>query len=375
MKTTLLLNILFVLITTFAVGQKTMNSTGNWSDATKWVDSEIADAITEDAIISANVNSTLLGVDNYTVGNVTLVQDNTLTINNDGQLTLGASGNLKTLTTNSNATLDIKGFITIWGDLIANSNINISVTSGGKLTIHGKLKFNGTANITMAGGSSIEIYGNFDGGGGDNIVNLNGNNTVILVHGNVLVDGASTLSPGSGSFQYGGTCNDGSSNFCDNAIFNPALPVELLSFTGYVDNGKPKLLWVTASEKNNDRFVISRFKNEEIFEVAQVQGSGTSVRLIKYEWTDETSNLSGKLYYQLSQVDYDGKKETFKTIMINMNTKLVEGFSIGNDEEVISLLIFDELGRPTTAETGLRIIRLQTNIKVYIRKEYVQHNN
>lgn len=359
----------FVLTTIIGYCQTSMNSSGNWNDASKWASNNIGNLITENVTIATNVTATVLNGSDYVVGDVNMIQNNTLNVSNGGKLTLGASGNAKSLTTGMNANLDVKGTLTIWGDLIANSNINISITGGGKIIIHGKLKLNGNTNITMSGGSSMEIYGDFDGGYNNNVT-INGSNSVVLVHGNVKVDGGSNLNPGSGSFQYGGTCNDGSSNFCNNATFNGSLPVELLSFIGYIENGQPKLSWTTATEKNNDYFIISRYVNGETYEVARVQGSGTSNVINKYEWTDTNQNLSGKLYYQLSQVDFDGKREKFHMVVIDVNTKVVEGFVISNDEKIISTLIVDELGRPTSSETGLRIIRLQTNVKVYSRKEY-----
>jgi hypothetical protein len=370
MKKTILF-ILFVLISVVGFGQ-TMNTTGNWNDPTKWSGGNIANIINENASISTNVTPTIVNGDNITVGNINLVQDNTLNVNNGGQITLGASSTPKTLTIGVNTKLEIKGTLTIWGDLLADNNIDISITGGGKLIIHGKLFLNGNTNINMSGGSTIEIFGDFDGGFNNN-VSLSGSNSTVLVHGNVKVDGGSYLNPGSGLFQFGGTCNDGSSNFCNNAISNPALPIELLSFTGYIENGKPKLLWTTASEKNNDHFVISRYENGELWKIGTVQGAGTSNQLNKYQWIDESSNLTGKLYYQLKQVDYDGKSETFNIIIVDMNTRVIEGFVVGDDERVISTFIVDELGRPTSAETGLRIIRLQTNMMVYTRKEYVQN--
>ena len=365
----IILIILFALTSIIGFGQ-TMNATGNWNDPTKWAGSNVANIISENASISTNVKPTVNNGDNITVGDVNLVQDNTLSVDNGGILNLGQSGTPKTLNTGMNAKLDIKGLFEIWGDLIANSNIDISITGGGKLIIHGKLKLTGNTNITMSGGSMIEIFGNFEGGFNNN-VNISGSNSTVLVHGNVNVDGGSNLNPGSGSFQYGGTCNDGSSNFCNNAIPNSALPITLLSFKGYVEDGKPTLVWTTASEKNNDYFVINRYENGETFEVGRVQGAGTSVQLNHYQWIDNNSNLSGKLYYQLKQVDFDGKSETFNIILVDMNTKLIDGFVVGDNETVISKMIVDELGRPTTSETGLRIIRLQTNLKVYTRKEYV----
>lgn len=368
MKTTLLY-ILFVLITVIGYSQ-TMNSTGNWSDATKWASSNIADVITENASISINVNPTVVNGNNYTVGNVNLVQNNQLNVNNGGTLTLGTSGNPKSLTTGMNAKLDVKGILIIWGDLIANSNIDISMSGGGKIIIHGKLKLTSNTNITMSGGSILEVYGNFEGTTNNN-VNLSGSGSTVLVRGNVNVSSGSNLNPGAGSFQYGGTCNDNGANFCSHATGNPTLPVELLSFTGHIENGHPVLLWTTASEKNNDHFVMSRYENGELFEVGTVKGAGTSAQLNKYQWIDESSNLTGKLYYQLKQVDFNGKSETFNIILVDMNTKVIEGFVVGEDERVVSTMIVDELGRPTNAETGLRIIRVQTNVKLYTRKEYV----
>jgi len=362
------LHLFFVLTATAGFSQTTMSSSGNWNDPTKWTGSNVANLVTEDASISTNVNPTVVNGDNFTVGNVNLVQNNTLSVANGGALTLGNSTTAKSMTTGMNTSLDVKGTLYIWGNLIATSNISISVTGGGKLIIRGNLQLGSSTNITMSGGSSIEVYGNFVGTSSDN-VNISGSNSNVLVHGNVSVGSGSNLNPGSGSFQVGGTCSDNSSNFCSKTTFNSALPVELTAFYGYIDNGKPKLVWSTASEKNNDYFIIKRYEKGETFEVGRMTGAGNSTVAVNYEWSDETSGLTGKLYYQLSQVDYDGKTTTFNVITVDMNSKLIEGFSISDDETVLSTQIFDEYGRQTNSTTGFRVVRVTTNLKVYSRKE------
>lgn len=367
-----LITLFFVLFSIIGFSQ-TMTNTGNWDAASNWASSNIADNIAENATINSTISATVRNSYNYVVGNVNLVQDNTLSVNNGGNLTLGASGTPKSLTTGMNAKLVIKGELIIWGDLIANSNITIDLSGGGKLVIHGKLKMNGNTTITSSGGSIIEVYGDYEGTNNNNVT-LNGSGTTVLVHGNVNVASGSNLNPGSGSFQYGGTCNDAGSNFCSHATFNGALPIELLSFKGYVENGKPKLVWTTASELNNDYFSIFRYENGETFEVGRVRGAGTTHDLNKYEWVDESINLTGKLYYRLAQTDFNGTRELFKMIVVDMNTKLVAGFVIGDDEQVIATQYLDELGRETNTQYGLRIVRLTTTRGIYTRKEYITSN-
>lgn len=45
--------------------------------------------------------------------------------------------------------------------------------------------------------------------------------------------------------------------------YNPALPVELTSFTGLAGDGKVELNWATATEVNNYGFEVQRQKSED----------------------------------------------------------------------------------------------------------------
>jgi hypothetical protein len=92
---------------------------------------------------------------------------------------------------------------------------------------------------------------------------------------------------------------------------NP-LPVELVSFTSVCNNGIVYINWETASEKNNSHFIIEKSADTKSWETLKtVQGSGNSLSNVSYSVSDRITSLT---YYRITQVDFDGKSETFKTI-------------------------------------------------------------
>lgn len=95
------------------------------------------------------------------------------------------------------------------------------------------------------------------------------------------------------------------------------LPIELLSFTATC-NGKSSLIeWTTATEKNNDFFVLERSNDAINFkEIARVAGAGNSIEPISYAYTDYGAR-NGDNYYRLVQVDYDGTSTASEIIVAN----------------------------------------------------------
>lgn len=83
------------------------------------------------------------------------------------------------------------------------------------------------------------------------------------------------------------------------------LPVELTSFVATAKSNAVELVWKTASEINNDRFEIERSNDNANFaKIGFVRGNGTTTEAKEYRFVDE--GVSGKLYYRLKQVDFDG---------------------------------------------------------------------
>lgn len=156
---------------------------------------------------------------------------------------------------------------------------------------------------------------------------------------------------------------------CPTPICN-ALPIELASFEGTDENCSIVLDWTTATEENNDYFLLERSYDGENFEViATIDGAGTSNQAINYSYTD--TRVSANNYYRLKQVDLDGTETTFKTIQINSNcydegttftmtevfpNPVVSGpvsikFHTTTEINDAQIIVTDALGRTVTIET------------------------
>jgi hypothetical protein len=106
------------------------------------------------------------------------------------------------------------------------------------------------------------------------------------------------------------------------------LPITLLSFTAQLSNNIVTVNWSTASEMNNDYFIVERSADGYNFEfLAQVQGGGNTTSLNHYSTLDR-SPYSGVSYYRLTQVDYDGESETFTPVSVVNPTATMDNISI-----------------------------------------------
>ena len=89
------------------------------------------------------------------------------------------------------------------------------------------------------------------------------------------------------------------------------LPIELTAFGATCNDSKVVLVWTTASEINNERFVLERSDNLADWKtVGELPGAGNSNQPRSYQLVDERP-LNGLSYYRLTQYDYDGASETF----------------------------------------------------------------
>jgi len=99
------------------------------------------------------------------------------------------------------------------------------------------------------------------------------------------------------------------------------LPVEFMDFLGQKKSGYNELIWMTASEINNDYFIVERSTDgNNWMTIGTVKGSGNSNSPINYSMKDSDFNQGRINYYRLSQVDLDGKhKELDITSIDNKN--------------------------------------------------------
>ncbi|MEX0966431.1 MAG: hypothetical protein WD077_04280 [Bacteroidia bacterium] len=106
------------------------------------------------------------------------------------------------------------------------------------------------------------------------------------------------------------------------------LPVELLSFSGEKLKQAVRLEWQTASEHNNDHFIIQRSADGVQFsEIGTMKGKGTAHHTSTYEYMD-VSPLAGINYYRLLQKDSSGHGTYSDIISIHFGNDLSQAFSI-----------------------------------------------
>lgn len=109
------------------------------------------------------------------------------------------------------------------------------------------------------------------------------------------------------------------SGFGNGNIGSTSLPVSLLSFTANEINGNAELNWETASEINNDFFIIERSTDAENFSpIAKIQGAGNSNTILKYQYIDYDVPTNTQVYYRLHQYDFDGKDEILQIVTLSI---------------------------------------------------------
>lgn len=194
--------------------------------------------------------------------------------------------------TNSSPTIDANNNSCFWGTplKIVCDNLAVSATST-------CVDMTGEVSITIAGGTSDYTVSG-------------------IVSGMLPASGNLSGAAGSGDL----TVTD--ANGCTETIpvvvdaGCAVVPVELVAFKGTYRGGKNFLNWRTATEFENDYFLVERSQDGQKFEaIGKVDGSGTTIETQTYEFIDALpkENLN---YYRLQQVDFDGTYEYSSIIVI-----------------------------------------------------------
>jgi hypothetical protein len=358
MKTNIIIVVVLTAISVVASAQNyTSTGDGSWTVSAKWSN-------------TSGWGTSTPPVDG-SHGSGTITMNNTMTIStnyNTGSATLNVNAN-KSLTVNGNMTLgggstvNVSGTLTINGDLTLNSTLNI--LPGGKVVVYGNATVNssnylivgtnvagppyadlvikndlrqyGSGDVTVKKNGRIAVFGNVkDDGGGGTFLSLT-NGAQVYVDGNINYSGGgNSINNGNSTSPYGlyvnGTTTNsggGSSTTSNNAnkatmqstnapfsswvaTQQTLMPVTLLFFKS---NGSI-LEWATASEKNFDYFVVEFSKNGSDFsDLGKVRGHGNTEE--RHDYSFEVANpVSGKSYFRLKSVDFDGHPETFNVISV-----------------------------------------------------------
>lgn len=97
------------------------------------------------------------------------------------------------------------------------------------------------------------------------------------------------------------------------------LPVTLVSFKAVKNGEKSTLSWVTASEIQNDYFLVEKSTDGHRFHfLGKVKGAGTK-HSTSYYTLDDLNPSPGLNYYSLVQVDIDGTTSARRIAVLNYN--------------------------------------------------------
>ena len=100
------------------------------------------------------------------------------------------------------------------------------------------------------------------------------------------------------------------------------LPIELIKFEAKSKEDYVIVSWETASEINNDYFIVERsFDGLHFTPISRINGAGNSTHLIHYSIEDQ-DYVNGINYYRLIQVDYNGDESISKIVAVDMSKRM-----------------------------------------------------
>jgi PKD repeat protein len=124
------------------------------------------------------------------------------------------------------------------------------------------------------------------------------------------------LSPGTYNVKlvaYNGPLSDSTSM---PVIVGAAVPVQLVSFTGYTNKESNLLQWSTSNQTNSSAFLIERsFDGIHFSSIGNIAAAGNSTITINYTFSDDKVNMNYS-YYRLQILDKDGSATYSNIILI-----------------------------------------------------------
>lgn len=198
--------------------------------------------------------------------------------------------------------------ITSWTKVFDGSVTFNTVNAWKTILLDTPFSYNGTSNLVV----HVE---NWDGSWQSGYPIFHYTNTTAT--GRTMKYGAQdgSMGPTSGSRFYART----DIKFCESVT----LPIELIYFKPYYEDGKVKFEWATASEHDNDYFTIEKSIDGIDYEpIIYVDGAGNSKILNKY-YGEDTRLSSDIIYYRLKQTDINGSfvRTNWESVQIQTDFK------------------------------------------------------
>lgn len=116
--------------------------------------------------------------------------------------------------------------------------------------------------------------------------------------------------------------NLSSTGVCGQSAFIPlsvgscnVLPIDLVSIEALCSDGTPLLRWKTASEFNNQFFIVE-YSSDAVnwLSADTISGAGFSSELLQYEWSPAQLGIPLPVYLRIKQQDFDGSYSFSPTV-------------------------------------------------------------
>lgn len=255
---------------------------------------------------------------------------------------------------------------------VPNGFDQIIIPSGYTVTI------NTVIDLTIGGppaptNTSLSISGNLFFSGNASRLDMVATAAIIIAPGGIITtdqnNNSQKINIGTGPSEW--TSNDG--NLSGPLIItNGNLPIELLDFSGNCVNGGVQLNWSTATELNNESFLIEKSANGAEWQfVTKIPGNGTTGSVHHYVHTDYDVNSNELTYYKLSQIDQDQTKTVFKAIDVNCGNNVRDEmvlFSNPASTELSLLLSVKDISTNNTLKIMNNVGQIVMETKINLNK-------
>jgi hypothetical protein len=151
-------------------------------------------------------------------------------------------------------------------------------------------------------------------------------------------------------------------------LYNPVpLPVSLLQFTAFRENGGNMLRWSTAAERGTDRYIIEKSENGSSFaDIGSVAAARNSSSVRQYAFTDYQAAATVN-YYRLRIIDIDGRVSSSPVAVVGSKNT---GFAYKiYPNPVDDLLLIQHNG---ILRQNARVVLTAMNGQVVARKDFFQ---
>ena len=134
-----------------------------------------------------------------------------------------------------------------------------------------------------------------------------------------------------------------------------ALPVNLMSFAGQLNNNDVSLQWKTSGEINHDYFEVERSTDGQTFSAAGRVPGTNSGSVQNYSWFDAGAGLltSSKLFYRLKMVSTTGEAEYSNILTFSVNKPASPIVSVTPNPFISNVNI--SLQMPEAARVAIRL--------------------